>query len=182
MSAAQAHSHPMIYLARAGKVSGPFTEAQFEKMEAKGETSHYSWFWKTTASGWKPLDPAPSFNPEQAPGHASGKAHGHAPTAPVSASRVEVICHDFVNTVSGRLHDMSDLNCELLSDHESSEPLFCVHSKVVLNLLDPQSGASMNVQARITAVTRRGAHWVYRIRWATTPALLAKGGEASVAA
>lgn len=182
MSAAQAnpHTQPMIFLARAGKVSGPFTEAQFEKMEAKGETSHFSWFWKTSAPGWKPLDPAPSFNPEQVAGSHAGKQH--APAAPVSASRVEVICHDFVNTVSGRLHDMSDLNCELLSDHDSAEPLFCVRSKVVLNLLDPQSGASMNVQARITAVTRRGAHWVYRIRWATTPALLAKGGEASAAA
>lgn len=178
MSAAIANP-VMIYLARAGKVSGPFTEAQFEKMEAKGETSHFSWFWKTSAPGWKPLDPAPSFNPEQT--HAA-HSEKHATPHPVSASRIEVICHDFVNTVSGKLHDMSDLNCELLSDHDSAEPLFGVRSKVILNLLDPQSGASMNVQARITAVTRRGAHWVYRIRWAATPALISKGHSTSVAA
>jgi hypothetical protein len=44
-------------------------------------------------------------------------------------------------------------------------------SAVILNLLDSESGKSMNVQAHIAGVARTAAGWIYQLRWESCPDL-----------
>jgi hypothetical protein len=87
---------------------------------------------------------------------------------------VPVICHDFRSIVSGRIREITDTGCELVSGVDTSGPIFPQKAQVLLNLLDEKSGKSVNVQARLTAAQRIEGQWVYRIRWSVKPEFLAK--------
>lgn len=49
-----------IYLARLGKVSGPFSEEEFSGFKASGKLLEYSWIWDDAVGVWAAVDPAPA--------------------------------------------------------------------------------------------------------------------------
>lgn len=55
-----------IYLARNGRIHGPYNEAQVEEMRASGAITAFSWIWDGSTPGWEALDPAPAELPNQA--------------------------------------------------------------------------------------------------------------------
>jgi hypothetical protein len=84
-----------------------------------------------------------------------------------------VICHDYRSIVSGRIGEITDTGCELVSGVDTPTPVFPQKTQVLINLLDEPSGKSVNVSARLTGCVRRDGAWVYRIRWKQLPEFLA---------
>jgi hypothetical protein len=52
-----------VYFAKNGKLEGPFSNAQVEKMRKSGMIHLYNWMWKDDQNEWQPVDPAPSVSP-----------------------------------------------------------------------------------------------------------------------
>src|SRR3954471_17662389 len=97
-----------VYLARQGKVSGPYTEDQVAELSASGELERYSWVWRSVTPGWHPLDAMPSGPPESLPVlPAEGPPVQVARIAPPPARKhlklvgdlIEGVCHDYRNVV-----------------------------------------------------------------------------------
>lgn len=151
------------YLARQGQISGPFSEGDLEKMAASGELMKYSWIWDAKQGQWNPLDPAPSSSPE---------TRKKAPPARESSKQLEAICSDRLNVVSGGLSQVNELGCDLATNSSHDTPVLCVQAPVVINLLDPATGKSVNVRARVTSVQKTGSGWSYRLHWGKSPALI----------
>jgi hypothetical protein len=142
----------MIFLARNGRVSGPFSEAEISKLRQQGELERYSWMWNSRLAKWEPLDPPPP--------------------PLVKTGRIEAICHDSHQVVSGVLDAVSESGCQLVTSAQDASPLFSPSSILLLNLLDPATGESMNVRARFASAARKSGQWHYRLQWDEYPALL----------
>lgn len=164
------------YLARFGKVFGPFSDEEIEGFQASGKINEYFWIWNEQSALWKPLDPPPApltpsaganvyeFAPEGELGP-SPKELGF----PKTSGSVPVVCHNYKAVLSGKLQRMTETGCELLSEHGSFTPTFVNRSTIVMNLLDAGSGKLMNVSGRICAVKRMERGWSYQIRWEQRP-------------
>jgi hypothetical protein len=85
---------------------------------------------------------------------------------------LEALCHDARTVVTGKLCQVTDSGCEFVSSQGSSEPGFGAKSRVMLNLLDPKSGKSMNVPARLNGVQRKDGTWTFRVLWQSCPQLV----------
>ncbi len=155
-----------IYVARFGKVYGPFTGNEIEKFQASGKIHDYSWIWDPKKKEWKALDaaPPPLFEESEVPGVAS-KLHGKG----ASADRLAAICHDFRKVVRGMAAKMTETGCELVSEAKSISPAFAKKADVQLNLLDEKSGRQINVVARVCGVSKSRAGWGYQLRWQERP-------------
>jgi hypothetical protein len=81
----------------------------------------------------------------------------------------DAICHDFSSLVSGKLENISDLGCELVSHDHSDAPKLALNSALVLNVLDGKGEKAMNVRASVYEVSQHDGIWVYHIRWAHRP-------------
>ena len=176
----------MVYLARFGKVHGPFTDQELEAFQANGKINEFTWVWDYSGQGWKPLDPPPaalfdtgeqseqvgSAQILQYSGHAQPTTAGPSPMDlgfPSTRGQVSVVCHNFRQVVSGFVHRMTATGCELKTSDGHLSPAFVSRSSVVLNLLDGESGKLMNVSCRICGVTRTPDGWVYQVRWEQRP-------------
>jgi hypothetical protein len=169
----------MIFLARTGRVFGPFSENDISLMRQKGELEQYSWLWNSQLTKWEPVDPPPPPLVMTAEVH---EIHQPTPTAPAASQesfkrprctrRIEAICHDSQQIVSGVLASISESGCQLVSSSHDSAPVFAPSSALLLNLLDPTTGQSMNVRARFTAASRQAGQWHYRLQWDDYPDLL----------
>jgi hypothetical protein len=161
-----------VYLARLGKVHGPFTENEIENLISSGKMEQYTWIWDTKTSKWKALDPAPAplLLSENTPLN-----EGSAPSTALSATdarTIRAICHDFQSLVSGSLTQITETGCELLSTDLCGSPQFTLQSRLILNLLNEKTGQAMNVKAKLLRVSRLKGAWSYQLRWDHCPALL----------
>lgn len=186
-----------IFLARSGNTYGPFTEEDIRKMREQGGLSTYTWIWTRGAQHWTPLDPPPpppfenseprSKSPH--PAHAPTEAQPQAPTQTqqprpepqpdnviraafkpklVPTRELEAACHDSRHIISGKLQRISDIGCELVCENGEG-PAFGQSAPLQLNLLDPATGRSVTVSARLEGVTRKNGHWAYELRWDQCP-------------
>lgn len=84
-----------------------------------------------------------------------------------------VVCHDQRGVVTGRLEEISDTGCKLVSNLDTSDPVFPQKTNVSLNIIiDSKTGESVNVEARLTGVLRDQGTWLYRLRWPECPKFL----------
>ena len=174
----------VYYLARRGKIDGPFDKDQYQKMQSENELSKYSWIWSQSEGTWKPIDPPPSLTPQ------GGKIVSHEElqlkraakqisVGKLSAkeqkklSTLLVICHDQRNAISGHLDEIGPGGANLVTQDHSSLPKLGQNGKVLLNLLDSKSGKSINVDAKISSVSKQGHQWTYRLLWKQVPHLVA---------
>lgn len=175
-----------IYLKLGDKTVGPYTEAEFRELRDQGELVKYTAIFRDPARGWEDLAPPPltTAAPLDAP---SADAPSAAPRAlePASAPRAtratarplranhpwEVVIHDFRQLVSGTVTQLTDFGCEITCMVDEG-PIFSTEHPVELNILDGKTGASTCVKARLDRITRDGGHWIYRVLWDETPALL----------
>ena len=183
----------VIYLARFGKVHGPFSDTEIESFQANGKMLEFTWIWDYGTQAWRSLDPAPAplfdapaaTQDQQVPAQEYRTAVPvHQPTGPTGPSPAElgfpaskgdvpVICHNFRQVVSGFAQKMTATGCELVAEGAHFSPTFVAKSPVILNLLDSGSGKQMNVSARVCGVTRSKDGWVYQVRWEQRPGLQA---------
>jgi len=148
-----------IYLAKSGKIFGPFTQKDVDDLHSSGQIQTYSWMWKEEKNQWQALDPAPSHSPHQ-PAKTSSSS--------ISAGW-EAICHNFKQIISGTLDTVTEMGCEIITQDRSAMPVLGQQAIVMLNLLEPKSGKCMNVKAQVAQVSKSAWGWVYRIKWNGIP-------------
>lgn len=175
-----------VYLARHGKVSGPYSEEDLTGMSARGELDRYAWVWRSVTPGWQPLDPMPMGPPDSLPALPSeGPPTQAARLAPQPSRKhlklvgdvIEGICHDYRNVVAGKIVSVSESGCELWVDATgSSTPKFSERAKVYLNLLNSKNGQTMDIVARLQGVSHSRDGWTYRLAWESVPELLRVSG------
>src|SRR5581483_10104893 len=100
-----------VFLAKAGKISGPYTEHDVEAMSESGQLERFAWVWRSTTPGWQPLDPMPAaLDLENLPTNLSKALPEDAPPLPTRsapplpptqrrhlravADHFEGVCHD----------------------------------------------------------------------------------------
>lgn len=160
----------MYYLAKSGKVSGPFDAHQFEQLKRSGEIDQYSWYWEPKSDQWTPIDPPPLNAPVNAANSTTKKSR----KITTHLQHFEVICYDYKELASGKLRTVSEFGCEIIipitEGHLS--PIFSERAPLLLNVLDEKSNQAMDVPANVNSISREGMHWVYRVRWNTLPQIV----------
>jgi hypothetical protein len=134
-----------IYLGKAGRIFGPYTDRDLAEMKATGELERFSWIWQSSAPGWQPVDPMPPavtdgqaieaplppqrMEPPRAVAAqdfapAPSRDFGPAPVAVAPPPRpsvkvisdpIDAVCHDYRSAVAGRIVRVLDGGCELLA-------------------------------------------------------------------
>ncbi len=145
----------MIYLGRSGKISGPFSESEFDELIASGEIENFRWVWEPRTSQWKPIELPP-------PSVVLGKM----------SPQVSALCSDGKNILSGRISQATETGCDLSIETDSASPRFAEKSRIKLHLLDESSGAAVHVPAKILSISRSNGQWSYRVRWDRLPEIL----------
>jgi hypothetical protein len=148
----------VIYLGRRGEVAGPFPAAKLDELRLTGQIWNYTYIWDDSSRQWRNLDPLP---PE--PGAAVERKKEP------SLDIVEAICHDHRSLVAGKIENVSDFGCELVSHDHSDAPRLALNSVLVLNVMNRKGEKAVNVRASAYEVSHQGGAWVYRIRWAHRP-------------
>jgi hypothetical protein len=185
-----------IYLGKNGETFGPFTVAQFETMKTAPDFGSYTFIWdgREASPEWKPLESAPKpVAPKRGPGAPPPDATRVTvvPTEAVAAAtpeaiqhqrrpalrgydvpHFEVVCHDARSVITGRIKGVTDAGCEFVADQSKADAVFGAGSPVLLNLLDPATGRSTNVNARLNGVRRQNGGWCYRVVWKACPELI----------
>ena len=179
----------VIYLSNNGKSAGPFTEMEFQAIRDRGELVNYTHIWDGSSSAWKELAPPPppvagqtqtvQSTPVVTPPQSARTQPVAAPTPlkrpqlTVDASRIQVICHNLINILNGKLERVSETGCEFVcTDAHESGSSFAKDCKVTLNLLDAQKGRSMNVTAKLMNVARKNGNWTYELQWKRCPEIV----------
>ncbi|MCM2324270.1 MAG: hypothetical protein NDJ90_13515 [Oligoflexia bacterium] len=125
-------------------------------------------------------EPATAARPEPRPDLRPQPERAPAPSAPRAPRITEitprpglaVVCHDFHHLVTGGLQRITDSGCELVSVVDSG-PQFNRRSPLMLNILDPATGETMNASARLASVSRVDGKWTYRLQWDACPDIVA---------
>ena len=151
-----------IFLGKKGKVHGPFTREEFEKLHTSGEIQNFTFIWDNDSQNWNPLEALPPPPDGQ---NTSSKTKNKG----VSWSELHVVCHNFQNVVCGTLDSVTETGCDLLSEDAADYPMLALKCSTILNLMDPKQGKSINVKAMLFDVTRQDHKWVYRLRWDGIP-------------
>jgi hypothetical protein len=154
-----------IWLSKEGKTEGPFSPSQVETMKSSGEYKKYTWIWSAKSKNWEPIYPAP---PPPAPTPAK-----KAETAKTVGHELAAVCHDNRTIVGGVIaSSMGNDSVMKTQDYGDMLPPFKKGSKVMVNLLDENSGKTENVKAQIVDFKKSGSSWEYRLQWIDTPTLL----------
>lgn len=147
------------FLGKGGQVFGPFSQEQIENLRLSAEIEAYTYMWNDETGQWHNLDPIPPAPGGQASAHQSGAQN----------MSLDAICHNSQDLVSGRMENISDLGCELVSSNHSEAPQLGANSSCILNVMDGAKQRAVNIKARMVETCRRNGRWVYRLRWARRP-------------
>jgi hypothetical protein len=149
-----------IYLGKNGKVFGPYTKSEIQLLDQKGDLEKYSYIWNGEKETWIPIE-APPSHPEAL--HQNQDHHG------IAWSEIEAIGHNFIHLISGKLDRVTETGCDFLSSEEDESPVLALNSKIVLNMMDPKHGKTLNVVTTLSHITKKGSFWVYRLQWDHLP-------------
>jgi hypothetical protein len=152
-------SAEMIYLGRDGKVFGPYSAAKLEEFRLTGEIRTFTYQWDESAEQWRNLDPLPPR-----PGATPSRNRGES-----ALETSDVICHDYNALVTGKLRNVTDMGCELVSYDEADAPVLGLNSALVLNVTDAKGEKSTNTRAAVHQISFQEGAWIYHIRWAHRP-------------
>jgi hypothetical protein len=152
-----------IWLSREGKTEGPFSPSQVESMKSSGEYKKYTWIWSAKSKNWEPIYPAPP--PPALPKKTE--------TAKKVNRELAAVCHDNRVIVGGIISSaIGNDSIMKTSDYGDMLPPFKKGHKVIINLLDEDSGVAENAKAEIVDFKKTGSSWEYRLKWSDTPKLL----------
>lgn len=148
----------LVYLAKNGVVSGPFTSDELARIQGSSEIQNYSWVWK---GHWMPTDPAPLEDPSQIVSKLSD-----------INSTMSVVCHDFKRAISGILSEVKVGGCVLVVGDETQAVRFQDNSIVHMNLLIEKTKQSMNFPVRFLRLLKVENGWNYHFQWSQVPCIL----------
>ncbi len=144
------------FLGKNGKVFGPYTGTEIDQLRSKGELSQYIWIWDATKTRWNPIE-APPPAPEAS----------QSLDANWDWNRSEVIGHDHDRLISGKLSQVTQTGCDLIS--QGGRATWARDQKIVLNVYDPVAKACRRFMTQVFEVVRMRDGWVYRLRWEKSP-------------
>ena len=163
-----------IYLKNGDKTVGPYTEDEFKKLREDGELVKYTAIFRDPSKGWEHLAPPPPSG-EAAPARRSPEPSARVTHSPTKLRKVahgyDVLLHDYRQVVSGTMTQMTEFGCEVVC-HGEVGPTFSKDHPIQLNILDPKSGESTQVLARLDRMGRSDGNWSYRLLWDQAPSLL----------
>ncbi len=148
-----------IYLGKGGRIFGPYPAEKLDALRLTGEILNYTYLWDEGAGEWRNIDPEPPK-----PGSTSTRRKGDS-----SLETADAICHDFNALVAGRLQNVTDIGCELVSHDPADAPLLALNSALVLNIMDPKGEKAANIRAAVFEVTHSDGAWIYHLRWEHRP-------------
>ena len=187
------------YLAKAGKVVGPFDAKHVAEMKASGEFYKYEWMWDGQSPDWSPVPrqlasppalPEPSktitrISVEQTSTHDVISSNTAKPS-PVSVSAKGPSFHgadiktsnktfcavlfDTRITIGGEVSQAHSRGGKFISTPTHQIPV-SKGSNALLDLLDEATDRSTKVQTAETNVSRMGDSWVLDLEWAAMPLL-----------
>jgi hypothetical protein len=192
-----------IFLGKNGQTFGPYTVEQYEGLQAQADFATYKYIWdsRDIQPSWRPIEAAPAAPMSAVPSgptappppdHSiepvreterprSAKSNLRLVPSPVAyhSSGIEVVFHDARRALSARVTHATDAGCELESEVAHGTPEFGSQSRVQLNLLNPKTGESMNVEGRIAGMKRAGTSWHFQVLWGECPELISATGQAA---
>lgn len=186
------------YLAKAGKVVGPFDAKHIAEMKSTGEFYKYEWMWDGQSPDWSPVPrqltsppslPEPSksitrISVDQTATH-DVKAHvSRGAPAPASAksgsfhgadikTSGKVFCavlYDTRLTIGGELSQAHTRGGKFVSTPTHMVPV-SRGSNALLDILDEATDRSTKIQTSVTTVSRMGDRWVLDLEWSSMPLL-----------
>ena len=166
-----------IFLAKSGKISGPFRAEQIEEMRVEGGLTAYSWIWDESRPAWEALDPAPA----ELPGKplVPAKPERQPKPAPLVQSipldrALSAVCHDFKHATFGIIAALTGNGCEFVVDAQAEPIRFALGSKVHLNLFDEKTKKAVNLEATMSGLRHSAHGWCYELKWEVIPDFLSK--------
>ncbi|MEO5666639.1 MAG: DUF4339 domain-containing protein [Bdellovibrionota bacterium] len=146
------------FLARSGKIAGPYSEEDLRVLEKRGELLSYSWIWTPGASDWKSIDPKPTRKPsfEETP------LVAQSTDAVLSSSEAYALWGQ--NAIKGRVQARTELGFELVyTEHRMLPQVARGMSLQVMDIGDGSSNAHLALM-KVSEIERKGEHWVLFLR------------------
>ena len=165
-----------FFLAKSGRIFGPYSEQDIEALRVSGEYERYSWLWDDGVKRWTPVDPAPTQAPRVDPLPEISVARvAQGPVAPIQDSeRLGALCYDHHGALSGWIVNATDSGCEFIAAGGAATPELVERATIFLHLCDPGTGRAMSVSGRVGQVERRAGEWRYRVHWKRRPQIIAE--------
>lgn len=156
-----------VFLGKDGKVFGPYSLEEYEKMFASGELSKFTWIWDSKLYTWKTLEIPPP------PPTMSGDLENKTKPTPESINweMIQAICFDQFNLMSGKLEWITESGCVFISDEFEKAVKFPVQAKAELNLFEENLKRLICVQVSIADISLQKQRWTYRLRWKEAPSI-----------
>lgn len=148
------------YFGKGGKVFGPYSDEKVEQFRLSGEILNFTFYWEETKEEWRLIEPKPPKPGSDRPLPRRG--------TDAQLEDADAVCHDFSSLVEGKLQNVTDLGCDLVS-HDREEPPLGLNAVLVLNVLNPAGDKAANVKAVVHDLTHHEQGWTYHIRWGHRP-------------
>jgi hypothetical protein len=176
------------YLAKAGKVTGPFDAKAIEAMKASGEFYSYEWMWDGQSPDWSPVPrqlaappslPEPSkkitrITVDQTSTAVSAKAAPaaafHGADIKTSNKTFPAVLFDTRLTLGGEVSHAHTRGGKFISTPTHSIPV-SKGSNALVDLLDETTDRTTKIQASVANVSRMGDRWVLDLEWSAMPLL-----------
>lgn len=154
-----------VFLGKAGKIFGPYSAEEYEKMFASGELSKFTWIWDSKLLTWKTIDTPPppltiSGSLDNKPTPSNDSIHWEM---------IQAICLDQFNLTSGKLEWITESGCVFVSDEIEETAKFPIHGKAELNLYEEAMKKLICVQVSVVDINLQKQRWTYRLRWKEAP-------------
>lgn len=169
------------YLAKDGKVFGPYDSAKVEELRASGKFFEYEWMWDGEAPDWSPV-PRKLKSPPPLPG---GAIPTVAPTIAVASTPPKpkqnvvietsdksfcAIAYNNRLTMGGEVSQAHSRGGRFVSAVGADTP-FPKGTTIWLDLLDESNDKSAKVKSVVSGVSRLDTRWVIELEWGGCPLL-----------
>lgn len=181
------------YLAKAGKVVGPFDSKHIAEMKSSGEFYKYEWMWDGQSPDWSPVprqltsppslpEPSKSITRISVDQTATHDAKSHAKAAAAKSSSFHgadiktsgktfcAVLFDTRLTIGGELSQAHSRGGKFVSTPTHTVPV-SRGSNALLDILDEATDRSTKIQASVMNVSRMGDRWVLELEWSSMPLL-----------
>ncbi len=145
------------YLSKSGTVTGPYLDDDIVKLEKSGVIFSYSWIWKEGTGEWRPVDPAPTGNPEKV----SVKVKEGANPAPVTG---DAYCLWGSDIFKGSIVSQTALGIEFSYNDHSLVPPFAEGLGITLVSTDFENRESRAHNMKIVEIHREDSEWKLFLR------------------
>jgi|GEM_PF-4157531 len=145
-------SNQKYFLARSGKISGPFSEDDLKTLETRGELLSYAWIWAPGATDWKALDPKPNQKPPL------------ESEALLSQGSSEAYALWGQQAIRGTVQSRTELGFELVYSEKRMLPALAKGMSLqVMDVAESVGPVHLSLM-KISEIERKGDSWVLNLR------------------